>query len=124
MNRPPSCCRFTRSGPPSCEASSSRRLSSSSSFCQSTPGAPLLFLSAAVVAALGIALAQERDELLLLLLRQGVEPASVASAVVAVSLLRHVTPPQGAVIIRDARWNRGRPRVGIRRPCPTRWCAT
>src|SRR5262249_19866462 len=84
----------------------------------SRAGAAVRVLGGAGGGGVGIAVGEERDELLLLLLRQGVEPASVASAVVAVGLLRHVTPPQGAVIIRDARWNRGRPRAGIRRPLP------
>src|SRR5207302_1449024 len=95
VRRPPSCWRFTRSGPPSCEASSSRRLSSSSSFCQSMPGARLLLLAATIVAALRVPLAQELDELLLLFLRQGVEPAPGVTAVVTIGVLGHVTPPPG-----------------------------
>jgi len=63
---------------------------------------PLLFLSTAIVATLWISLAQELDELLLFLLRQGVEPAPDVVAVVMVVGLGHVAPPPGPVIIRDA----------------------
>src|SRR5262249_45680805 len=66
--------------------------------CQSIRGARLLGLAAAVVAALRVALAQERDELLLLLLRQGVEPAPVVPAVLAIGLLGHVTPPRAPTL--------------------------
>src|SRR6185436_10307032 len=56
---------------------------------------PLLFLSTAIVATLWISLAQELDELLLFLLRQGVEPAPDVIAVVTVVGLGHVAPPPG-----------------------------
>jgi len=56
---------------------------------------PLLFLSTAIVATLWISLAQELDELLLFLLRQGVEPAPDVVAVVMVVGLGHVAPPPG-----------------------------
>ena len=55
---------------------------------------PVTLLSTAIVT-LWISLAQELDELLLFLLRQGVEPAPDVVTVVAVGGLGHVAPPPG-----------------------------